>query len=359
MSWSSGRIRILVRRLVPLLLVLLTTTGVQADDCRRLKDLLILFDASGFMKDQDRFKGVLEHMEYFKQAMPLTADGFFNVGIRHYGLKVGMQCNSTELILGMQPWDPERFINSFPKTVSYGTGALSAGLRAAADDLAAIEGPAMLLVIGGGMESCKMDPVRITEQICFNNPNLEIHTFQLGNEQEGRFNLRDIAKKGRGTYNHLREIGGQAGWFAWMKRHLVVPCAGPAAPGAPAQPVQPLPEVGPVTFDPGSFSVKSKDRNADAANLISLNAVGNWLRNNPQARVNLHGFSDAKGSPQQNLKNSGKQAEAVSQFLTSTYGIDPSRIGVVAHGMTRALSQGMANQNQRMARRVMFELIQQ
>ncbi len=358
MSWNGARILKMVRRLVTLLAVLMIATAVQADDCRRIKDILILFDGSGFMKEHERLKGLLEHMEYFKQAMPLTADGFFNVGIRHYGLKVGMQCNSTELILGIQPWDPERFINSFPKTVSYGTSALSAGLRAAADDMAAIDGPAMLLVISGGMESCDADPARITDQICFNNPNLEIHTFQLGNEQEGRINLKEMAKKGRGTYNHLRELGGQAGWYAWMKRHLVVPCAGPAAPGAPAQPVQPLPAVGPVTFDQGSFSVKSKDRNADAANLTTLNAVGNWLRSNPQARVLLHGISDAKGSPQQNLKNSAKQAEAVSQFLTGTYGIDPSRIAVIAHGMTKSLSQGLGNVIQRMARRVEFELIQ-
>jgi outer membrane protein OmpA-like peptidoglycan-associated protein len=331
---------------------------VLADDCRRVKDIIILFDGSGFVKEQDRYKGILEHMEFFRKAVPVMADGFFNVGIRHYGWRVGMRCKSTESILGLQPWDPERFINSFPKTVSYGTSALSAGLRAASEDLAASEGPAVIVVIGGGLDSCDSDPVRVAEQIAFNNPNVEIHTFQLGGEQEGRVNLREIARKGRGTSQHLREVGGEAGWHMWMRRHLVVPCAGPASPGGSAQPIQPLPAVGTVTFDSNSFLVRSKDSNSDAANLASLQAVTTWLQANPNGKVILHGFCDSKGSPQQNLKNSTRLAEAVSEFLTATFRVDPGKITFLGHGMTKAFSQGAAPTNQRMLRRVEFELIQ-
>ncbi len=358
---TPGRrfIVLIIHGLLSMLMLVATAAQVSADDCKRVKNVMILFDASGIMKDRDRYKGILEHMEYFKRAVPVLADGFFNVGIRHYGWRVGMQCKSTELILGVQPWDPERFINSFPKTVSYGTSALSAGLRAAAEDLSAAEGSSVLIVLGAGLESCQSDPVKVAEQIAFNNPNLEIHTFQLGNEPEGRTNLQGIAKRGRGTFSYLREVQGEAGWHLWMERHLVVPCAGPAAPGAPAQPVQPLPAVGPVTFDPNSFSVKSKDPNANAANLAALQAVATWIQGNPSGRIILHGFCDSKGTPQKNLNNSNKQAAAVSEFLSSTFRVDPAKIAFIGHGMTKFFSQPTSAQSQRMMRRVEFELVQQ
>ncbi|MDQ1285737.1 MAG: hypothetical protein QG663_1155, partial [Thermodesulfobacteriota bacterium] len=56
------------------------------DDCRRVLNILILFDASGFMKEKDHYEVLLKQMQYFEKAIPLTADGFFNVGLRHYGL---------------------------------------------------------------------------------------------------------------------------------------------------------------------------------------------------------------------------------------------------------------------------------
>ena len=256
------------------------------------------------MKEKDRYQLLLTQMGFFEKGMPVTADGFFNVGLRHYGLKVGMGCENTESILAVQQWDPEKFLNAFPKTVSYGVSSLSAGLRAAADDLASATGKSIILVVGGGIESCKADPVTIADQISRNNPDLEIHTFQIGNAQEGSFFLKAIAEKGRGTYNTVDSRNNPASWFAWMMKNLVTPC-GPAVspPGGAAASVP----VGPVTFDYNSFSVRSTDPAADAANQAALQAVGQALRGNPAARVVLHGFSDGKGKPEYNLKLSRKR----------------------------------------------------
>ncbi len=172
------------------------STGLsRGDDCKRVSNILVVFDASGFMKEKNRYDLLLEQMSFFEKAMPLTRDGFFNVGIRHYGLKVGLGCENTESVLAIQPWDPERFLNSFPKSISYGMSSLSAGLRAAADEAASAEGKTVIVLIGGGMESCKADPVKIAERIGINNPDLEIHTFQVGNSPDGRFFLGAIAQK--------------------------------------------------------------------------------------------------------------------------------------------------------------------
>jgi outer membrane protein OmpA-like peptidoglycan-associated protein len=308
-----------------------------ADDCKRVANLLVLFDASGFMKDKDRYGVLLTQMNLLQQAMPLTADGFFNVGVRHYGLKVGMGCENTESILAIGPWDPERFMNCFPKTVSYGVSSLAAGLRGAADDAGVANGKTIILVVGGGLESCKADPIKITEQICSSNPDVEIHCFQIGAAQDGTFYLRGIAEKGRGSYTLLDQTNSPAQWYAWMKRHALVPCTPKVV-----TPVGPSPSqaVAPIRFHKDSVSLRSKDPAMDAANLMSLNAVGQTAGADPAVRVVLHGYSGEKPTIKQNLKLSRKRAEAVAQYLINTHKIQVSRISIMAHGTAKEPSTG-------------------
>ena len=88
------------------ILFLFPSAWTYADDCKRVQNILVLFDASGYMKERGRYQILLKQMRFFEEAMPLTADGFFDVGLRHYGLKVGLGCNNTQSILAIQPWDP-------------------------------------------------------------------------------------------------------------------------------------------------------------------------------------------------------------------------------------------------------------
>ncbi len=354
LTFSRGWLyRTLIPGLALMLLIGSYASPAGADDCKRVANILILFDASGFMKDKWEF--FMQQMAFFQQAMPVTADGFFNVGIRHYGLKVGLGCENTESILAIQPWDPERFLNSFPKNVSYGVSALSAGLRAAGDEAASAEGKTVIVLIGGGLESCNVEPVKVTDQMCKNNPDLEIHTFQIGNAPEGSFYLRAIAERSRGTYNRLQDTKSSASWHAWMKKNLVKPCA----QSTPQGPGQSRAAVGPVLFDSKGFSVRSNDPAVDVTNLQNLSAVAQILRGNPSAKVVLHGFSDAKGNPDFNMKLSRKRAEAVAHFLINTYRIDSPRISILPHGSTQTMLQTPAASQQPGARRVEFEITYQ
>ncbi|MGB6065055.1 MAG: OmpA family protein [Desulfomonilaceae bacterium] len=338
-----------------LILCFYSAFSIYADDCKRVSNILVLFDASGYMKEKGRYDLLLREMSFFEKAMPVTADGFFNVGLRDYGLKVGMGCENTESILAIQPWDPEKFLNAFPKTVSYGVSSLSAGLRAAADDVAAAQGKSIILLIGGGIESCKADPVTTAEQISRNNPDLEIHTFQIGNSPEGSYFLKAIAEKGRGTYNTANATNSPAAWYAWMKRNLVTACASSVVPPGGGKVSAAIP---PITFDYNSFSVRSSDPSADAANLAALQTIRQALAANPGARVVLHGFSDSKGNPAYNLKLSRKRAEAVREYLVKTYRIPAFQIGVVAHGAGQAISGGSSPAQERLGRRVEIEITQ-
>ncbi len=329
----------------------LDVKSVYADDCRRVNNILILFDASGFMKEKDHYTTLLRQMQYFEKAIPLTADGFFNIGLRHYGLKVGMGCDSTESILAIQPWDPERFLNSFPKSVSYGTSALAAGLRAAGDEVASADGKSIVAVIGGGLDSCKSDPIKITEQIRRNNPDVEIHTFQIGNAQDGTFFLKGIAQKGNGAFHNVAEFNSPAGWHEWMLKYWVKPCGHtPSLSGAVDRPSV----VGPVLFDFNSSSVLSKDPATASANRVAIAAAAMSLKQNPSFRLTLRGFSDGRGKPEQNLAVARKRAEAVAQFLSSMYGIQRTRINIQVAGPSTPTS--VSSRDDRMSRRVEMEL---
>lgn len=353
---SAWRLVFRIILILPVIMLYTDLCGRRAfgDDCKKVPNILVLFDASGFMKEKDHYETLLKQMEFFEKAIPLTADGFFNVGLRHYGLKVGMGCDSTESILAIQPWDPERFINSFPRTVSYGTSAIAAGLRAAGDEIASVNGKSIILLIGGGMESCKADPIKIAEQICQNNPDVEIHTFQIGTSQDGLYFLKGIAQKGRGTYHRVAEYNSPAGWHAWMKQYWVKPCS-PAAPAPVTGGSTPL---SPILFDFNSSSVVSKDPTTNAANRATLDVVVLSLKQNPRSRVTLRGFSDGRGKPEQNLVVARKRADAVAQFLTSTYGIPRSRMSIQAMPATVPAPTSLYSQDDRMSRRVEIELTQ-
>ncbi len=349
--------RFLGRLIIFSVIMISTLMSISAfgDDCRKTPNILVLFDASGFMKEKDHYQILLKQMDYFSKAIPLTADGFFNIGLRHYGLKVGMGCDSTESILSIQPWDPERFINSFPRSVSYGTSAIAAGLRGAGDEIAAVNGKSIIVLIGGGMESCKSDPVRIAEQICQNNPDVEIHTFQVGNSQDGVYFLKGIAQKGRGEYHNVAEFNSPAGWHAWMLKYWVKPCSGPSR----ATPSGAVPTgLNPILFDFNSFSVISKDTTTNAANRASLDALALALRQNPISKVTLKGYSDGRGKPEQNLAVARKRSESVAQFLATMYGIPRTRVRVQAMGTSLQTPASPYQQDDRMSRRVEIELNQ-
>ncbi|MGC8657848.1 MAG: OmpA family protein [Desulfomonilaceae bacterium] len=334
---------------------LFSETDAFGDDCRKVNNILVLFDASGFMKEKDHYEILLRQMDLFSKAIPLTADGFYNVGLRHYGLKVGMGCNSTESILAIQPWDPERFLNSFPKTVSYGTSALSAGLRAAGDEIASANGKSIIVVIGGGMDSCKADPIKTVEQICRNNPDVEFHTFQVGNSQDGVYFLKGIAQVGKGEYHNVAEFNSPAGWHAWMLKYWVKPCAGSSAiSGGVGVPKA----FKPIYFDFNSFSVASKNPAISSGNRESLDALANALTQNPNSRVTLKGYSDGKGKPDQNLAVARKRAESVRQFLITVFKIPRSRITVQATGPHQMGAPGTPMHDDYTARRVEIELNQ-
>lgn len=79
-----------------------------------------------------------------------------------------------------------------------------------------------------------------------------------------------------------------------------------------------------IFFDYDSYSLS-----LDARELLNLNA--DWLRANPNARIEVEGHCDSRGTIEYNLGLGARRATAVRDYLVSV-GISPDRMSTISYG---------------------------
>jgi peptidoglycan-associated lipoprotein len=97
-------------------------------------------------------------------------------------------------------------------------------------------------------------------------------------------------------------------------------------------------------FDEATLTDRAKDtlvRNAE------------WLRSNPNARIQVEGNADERGTPEYNLSLGERRAAAVRSYLTSL-GIDGTRLVVISYGEERPADSGHGEDAWAKNRRVDF-----
>lgn len=77
------------------------------------------------------------------------------------------------------------------------------------------------------------------------------------------------------------------------------------------------------------FGFDRADLSADAR--AALKANGDWLKNNPAARVQIEGHCDARGTAEYNLALGAKRAQATADYL-ATLGISKERLSTISYG---------------------------
>ena len=81
-----------------------------------------------------------------------------------------------------------------------------------------------------------------------------------------------------------------------------------------------------------------------------------FLRENPELRVEIQGHTDDKGSEEYNLELSKRRAEAVKRFLQD-HGINPSRLLAKGYGETMPRFPNTSEENRAKNRRVEFKIL--
>lgn len=84
-----------------------------------------------------------------------------------------------------------------------------------------------------------------------------------------------------------------------------------------------------------------------------LDLVVNFLKENPNVRIELMGHTDGRGVAADNLKLSQERVNKVKEYLVSK-GIEPRRISGKGYGGTRPIASNDTEESRRMNRRVEF-----
>lgn len=136
------------------------------------------------------------------------------------------------------------------------------------------------------------------------------------------------------------------------------PAATQAAPPEAAQPAPPppikVPTKGSVTLTGVTFAF-------DSANLTDssrpvLDGVAGGLKQHPQLRVELQGYTDSKGSVAYNMRLSRRRAEAVRQYLIGD-GVDPSQLTARGYGPEHPVASNRTADGRSQNRRVVLEVL--
>ncbi len=112
----------------------------------------------------------------------------------------------------------------------------------------------------------------------------------------------------------------------------------PPPPPPPPAPAPPVEERVTVNFTPGSARLSNIAK-------AKLDEVALRMRQDPDIRALVVGYTDASGSSDANQRMSEQRAEAVKNYLVTRHGIDPARIQTEGRGS--ADSSGDAEQDRR------------
>jgi peptidoglycan-associated lipoprotein len=96
------------------------------------------------------------------------------------------------------------------------------------------------------------------------------------------------------------------------------------------------------------FDYDRYDLNADARTILRANA--DWLKGNPNARVEIEGHCDDRGTNEYNLALGAKRAQAAREYL-ATLGVAAARLSTISYGeeipVCREQDEGCWKQNRR------------
>ena len=100
-----------------------------------------------------------------------------------------------------------------------------------------------------------------------------------------------------------------------------------------------------IYFDNDKFDLKPQEKN-------ELDQLGKFLQDNPQAFVSLQGFCDSMGSGEFNMDLSRRRAEAVADYLSKNFKLDPGRVVAMWYGEANPVASNGTDEGRAKNRRV-------
>ena len=77
----------------------------------------------------------------------------------------------------------------------------------------------------------------------------------------------------------------------------------------------------------------------DVSQMPSIERVAAYMNENPNVNITINGYASPEGNEAYNMKLSQQRADAVKNMLVDKYGISPSRIAALGHGVGDIFSE--------------------
>lgn len=103
------------------------------------------------------------------------------------------------------------------------------------------------------------------------------------------------------------------------------------------------------------FDYDRYDLSADARTVLRANA--DWLKSNPNARVEIEGHCDDRGTNEYNLALGAKRAQSAREYLT-TLGVAAGRLSTISYGEEIPVCREQEESCWRQNRRARFVILQ-
>ncbi len=90
-----------------------------------------------------------------------------------------------------------------------------------------------------------------------------------------------------------------------------------------------------------------------------LDKLANFLIDHPQLKLKISGHTDSAGKEESNLKLSQARADAIKQYLSDEFKIDPNRITAIGYGSAKPIIHELTDEHKQLNRRVEFEIFKE
>ena len=109
------------------------------------------------------------------------------------------------------------------------------------------------------------------------------------------------------------------------------------------------------SFEFSAIRFKTNSSVLDASSYPILKKINDLLKKQKKLNLEVHGYTDSRGSADKNLKLSLARAQQIRDYLVAQ-GISPDRLTIFGHGETLAMTEDGLNEDHAAHRKVLFVL---
>jgi len=269
---------------------------------------------------------------------------------------------TTQLLFGPGDYSKSALPQAIaPLKEGSGFSPLDAALDGATADLKSQTGQLAVIAFSDGEDMGYYKPVASAQKLkSAYGDRVCIYTVHIGESAVGRKVMQEVADAGQCgfmvTGDSISSPEAMAGFVekVFLKKGEPKPEPKPVVQEEVKAPAEEAPKVvvtEPVSitlnveFDTGKSNIKPKYHN-------EIKKVADFMKEHPDAKMEIQGHTDNVGKAAYNLKLSQARADSVMKDLTTKFGIEKDRLTAVGYGETKPIASNATKAGKQQNRRV-------